>query len=166
MFKVSPVAAIWLAWFFVASNVVVTKFATPFAASALYMLVSCVAASLLFTPYLLKTGGFKVLFKKGVWLQCLLMATFGTALPFTISLLALHYTTPGNAAILQQSELFYSLLFACLFLREFPSRQQLAGSALIVLGVLVILLKEQYSPRWTGDLLIVEAPGCCRPAPP
>ena len=99
MFKVSPVAAIWLAWFFVASNVVVTKFATPYAASALYMLVSCVAATVLFMPYLLKTGGHKVLFKKGVWQQCLLMATFGTALPMTIFMLALNYTTPTNAAV-------------------------------------------------------------------
>ncbi|MBO5011655.1 MAG: EamA family transporter, partial [Elusimicrobiaceae bacterium] len=85
----------------------------------------------------------------------LFIGTFGTALPFTISLIALHYTTPGNAAILQQSELFYSLLFAAIFLKEFPSKAQLAGSALIVAGVLIILIKEQYTPRWTGDLLIV-----------
>ena len=76
-------------------------------------------------------------------------------MPFTISLIALHYTTPGNAAILQQSELLYSLLFAAVFLKEFPTRSQLLGSALIVLGVLFILLKEHYTPRWTGDLLIV-----------
>ena len=83
------------------------------------------------------------------------IGTFGTALPFTIGLIALHYTTPGNAAILQQSELLYSLLFAGFFLKEFPSRAQLAGSALIVLGVLIILVKEHYTPRWSGDLLIV-----------
>ena len=38
MFNVAPVVAIWLAWFFVAANVVGTKFATPYAASTLFML--------------------------------------------------------------------------------------------------------------------------------
>ena len=123
MFKVSPVAAIWLAWLFVASNVVVTKFATPYAASALYMLVSCVAATVLFLPYLLKTGGHKVLFKKGVWQQCLLMATFGTALPMTIFMLALNYTTPTNAAVLNQFEMVYSLIMAYFLLGEKPTGQ-------------------------------------------
>ena len=37
MFNVAPVVAIWLAWFFVAANVVGTKFATPYAASTLFM---------------------------------------------------------------------------------------------------------------------------------
>ena len=139
MFKVSPVAAIWLAWFFVASNVVVTKFATPYAASALYMLVSCVAATVLFMPYLLKTGGHKVLFKKGVWQQCLLMATFGTALPMTIFMLALNYTTPTNAAVLNQFEMVYSLIMAYFLLGEKPTGKQFFGSALIIFGVGILL---------------------------
>lgn len=64
MFKVSPVAAIWLAWLFVASNVVVTKFATPYAASALYMLVSCVAATVLFCRICSKQAGIKHYLKR------------------------------------------------------------------------------------------------------
>ena len=155
MFRVSPVAAIWLAWFFVASNVVVTKFATPFAASALYMLVSCVAASLLFTPFLLKTGGFKVLFKKGVWLQCLLMATFGTALPMTIFMLALNFTTPTNAAVLNQFEMVYSLVMAYFLLGEKPTGKQLFGSLLIILGVGLLLWQAGMSVQLKGDLLIL-----------
>ncbi|MCQ2410907.1 MAG: DMT family transporter, partial [Elusimicrobiaceae bacterium] len=41
------------------------------------------------------------------------------------------------------------------FLREIPNKSQLAGSTLLVAGVLIILLKEPYTPRWIGDLLIV-----------
>lgn len=155
MFKVSPVAAIWLAWFFVASNVVVTKFATPYAASALYMLVSCVAATVLFLPYLLKTGGHKVLFKKGVWQQCLLMATFGTALPMTIFMLALNYTTPTNAAVLNQFEMVYSLIMAYFLLGEKPTGKQFFGSALIIFGVGILLWHTGMSVQLKGDLLIL-----------
>ena len=110
MFNVSPVFAIWLAWFFTAANVVVAKFATPYAASALFMLASCTGATLCFSPYLIKNNGWKQLFKRRVWWQCLLMATFGTALPMTIFMIALNYTTPTNAAILNQFEIVYSLL--------------------------------------------------------
>lgn len=59
MFNVAPVVAIWLAWFFVAANVVGTKFATPYAASTLFMLLSCTVAAVCFIPYLVKTGGGK-----------------------------------------------------------------------------------------------------------
>ncbi|MBR4591590.1 MAG: DMT family transporter, partial [Elusimicrobiaceae bacterium] len=110
---------------------------------------------LYFTPWVTKNKKWPELFAARTRWKFLFIGTFGTALPFTISLIALHYTTAGNAAILQQSELFYSLLIAAIFLGELPSKKQLAGSALIVAGVLIILLKEPYTPRWTGDLLIV-----------
>lgn len=157
MFNVSPVIAVWLAWFFTAANVVVTKFATPFATSALFMLVSCTAASLCFTPYLCKTGGWKRLFARNVWPQCLLMATFGTALPMTIFMIALNYTTPTNAAILNQFELVYSLVLTYFLLGEKPTCKQIGGSVLIILGVGVLLWHAGVSVQLKGDLMIL---GC------
>ena len=151
----NPLAAAWVCWAIVGLSPIAGKFAVGVISPALLVFLGTLLGVLYFAPWITKNRKWGELFAAQTRWKFLFIGTFGTALPFTISLLALHYTTPGNAAILQQSELFYSLLFACIFLREFPSRQQLAGSALIVLGVLIILLKEQYSPRWTGDLLIV-----------
>lgn len=155
MFNVAPVAAIWLAWFFVAANVVGTKFATPYVASTLFMLLSCSVAAVCFVPYLLKTGGWKTLLAKNIWPQCLLMATFGTALPMTFFMLALNYTTPANAAILNQFEIVYSLILAYFLLGEKPTGKQIGGSLLIVLGVGVLLWQSGISVQLKGDLLIL-----------
>ncbi|MCI7044270.1 DMT family transporter [Candidatus Avelusimicrobium faecicola] len=155
MFNVAPVVAIWLAWFFVAANVVGTKFATPYAASTLFMLLSCTVAAVCFIPYLVKTGGWKTLLAKKVWPQCLLMATFGTALPMTFFMLALNYTTPANAAILNQFEMVYSLILAYFLLGEKPTGKQIGGSLLIVLGVGVLLWQTGISVQLKGDLLIL-----------
>lgn len=151
----TPLLSAWICWAIVGLSPIAGKYAAGVISPALLVFLGTLIGVLYFTPWITKNHKWGELFSRETCWKFLFIGTFGTALPFTISLIALHYTTPGNAAILQQSELLYSLLFAGIFLKEFPSRQQLLGSALIVLGVLIILLKEQYTPRWTGDLLIV-----------
>lgn len=151
----SPLAAAWVCWAIVGLSPVAGKYAVGVISPALLVFLGTLIGVFYFTPWITKNHKWGELLARETRWKFLFIGTFGTALPFTISLIALHYTTPGNAAILQQSELFYSLLFAVIFLKEIPGKAQLAGSALIVAGVLVILLKEQYTPRWTGDLLIV-----------
>ncbi len=151
----TPLLAAWVCWAIVGLSPVAGKFSVGVISPALLVFLGTLLGVLYFTPWITKHHKWGELFARETCWKFLFIGTFGTALPFTVSLIALHYTTPGNAAILQQSELLYSLLFAGLFLKEFPSRQQLLGSACIVGGVLIILLKEQYTPRWTGDLLIV-----------
>ena len=151
----SPLASAWVCWAIVGLSPVAGKYAVGVISPALLVFLGTLTGVLYFTPWITKNKKWGELLAPETRLKFLFIGTFGTALPFTISLIALHYTTAGNAAILQQSELFYSLLFAAVFLKEFPSKAQLAGSALIVAGVLIILIKEQYTPRWTGDLLIV-----------
>lgn len=153
--KYSPLAAAWICWAIVGLSPIMGKYAVGVISPVLLVFLGTLIGILYFTPWVTHNKKWGELLSKNTCWKFLFIGTFGTALPFTISLIALHYTTPGNAAILQQSELFYSLLFAILFLREFPSKSQLAGCALIIVGVLIILLKEQYTPRWTGDLLIV-----------
>lgn len=151
----SPLLAAWICWAIVGLSPVAGKFAVGVISPALLVFLGTLIGVLYFTPWIHKNQKWgELLAPKTRW-KFLFIGTFGTALPFTISLIALHYTTPGNAAILQQSELFYSLLIAAVFLREIPSKNQLAGCVLIVAGVLIILLKGHYTPRWTGDLLIV-----------
>lgn len=151
----SPLTAAWVCWAIVGFSPVAGKFAAGIISPALLVLFGTLLGVLYFAPWVSKNHQWGELLAPQYRWKFLFIGTFGTALPFTISLIALHYTTPGNAAILQQSELFYSLLIAAVFLREIPTKSQLAASTLIVAGVLVILLKEPYTPRWAGDLLIV-----------
>ncbi len=151
----SALSAAWICWAIVGLSPIMGKYAAGLISPAVLVFWGTVLGVLYFAPWITKHHKWGELFARNTLGKFLFIGTFGTALPFTVFLIALHYTTPGNAAILQQSELIYSLIFAAIFLREFPSRGQLGGSALIVLGVLIILLKEQYTPRWTGDLLIV-----------
>ncbi len=151
----SALSAAWICWALVGLSPIMGKYAAGLISPAVLVFLGTLLGVLYFTPWVTKNYKWGELFSRQTLGKFLFIGTFGTALPFTVLLIALHYTTPGNAAILQQSELIYSLIFAAIFLREFPSKGQLGGSALIVLGVLIILLKEQYTPRWMGDLLIV-----------
>lgn len=151
----SALTAAWICWAIVGLSPIMGKYAAGLISPAVLVFLGTLLGMLYFTPWITKNRKWGELLAPQTRWKFLFIGTFGTALPFTVFLIALHYTTPGNAAILQQSELLYSLLFAVLFLKEFPGRGQLCGSALIVLGVLIILVKEQYTPRWTGDLLIV-----------
>ena len=151
----SPLTAAWICWAIVGFSPVAGKLAVGLISPVLLVFFGTLIGVLYFTPWITKNHKWGELLAKETRGKFLFIGTFGTALPFTVSLIALHYTTPGNAAILQQSELFYSLLIAAIFLREIPTKKQLAACALIVTGVLIILLKGKYTPRWTGDLLIV-----------
>lgn len=151
----SALSAAWICWALVGLSPIMGKYAVGLISPAVLVFLGTLLGVLYFTPWITFNHKWRELFARETIGKFLFIGTFGTALPFTVFLIALHYTTPGNAAILQQSELIYSLIFAAIFLREYPSKGQLGGSALIVLGVLIILLKEQYTPRWTGDLMIV-----------
>ena len=58
------------------------------------------------------------------------MGTFGTALPMTMFMIALKYTTPVNASIANQVEMIYSLVLAAILLKERPTLKQIGGSVL------------------------------------
>lgn len=153
----SPLLAAWICWAIVGLSPIMGKYSVPVISPTLLVFLGTILGVLYFTPWISQNKKWGELFSRHTFGKFLFIGTFGTALPFTVFLVALHYTTPGNAAILQQSELIYSLLFAILFLKEFPGKNQLLGSALILIGVAIILLTEHYTPRWRGDLLIVSS---------
>ena len=150
-----PLLAAWICWAIVGASPIAGKYAVGVISPALLVFFGTLIGVFYFTPWVTKNHKWGELFdKKNIW-KFLFIGSFGTSFFFTICLIALHYTTPANAAIFQQSELLYSLLFASLFLREYPSKEQISGSALILLGVMIILVKERYTPHLTGDLLIL-----------
>ena len=151
MFNIAPVIAIWIAWFATAANLVISKAAVPYVTSALFILLACAVASVCFLPYIQKTNGWRILLDKKVWPQCLAMGTFGTALPMTIFMIALNYTTPVNGAILNQFEIIYSLILSAILLKERPTISQIGGSLLILLGVGLLLWQAGTTVRGSAD---------------
>lgn len=157
MFNILPIYAIWIAWFATAVNVVISKLAVPFVTSALFIFLSCAIAVICFRISLGKNGEWQKLFRKDVWPKALGMGTFGTALPMTIFMVALNYTTPVNASIANQFEIIYSLILSAILLKERPTLKQIGGSVLILLGVGLIILEGGTSIQIKGDLMVI---GC------
>lgn len=155
MFNILPVYAIWLAWLATSINVVISKLAVPYATSALFLFGTCALAALCFRIYFGNSGEWEKLFRKDVWPKALGMGTFGTALPMTLFMIALKYTTPVNSAIANQVEMIYSLVLSAIILKERPTLKQIGGSMLILLGVVMILLEGGTSIQAKGDLIVI-----------
>lgn len=151
----NPLLAAWLCWAVIGFSSVVGKYAADVISPALLVFLGCLAALALMSPWLSRNRQWGVLFAREYRRSWWIIGTLGTAVPFTMLLWALHYTTPGNAAILQQTELIYSLLFSAVFLKEKISFKQLLACLLIVGGAVLILLKEKYRAHWVGDLMII-----------
>lgn len=155
MFNILPVYAIWLAWTATSINVVISKLAVPYATASLFLFLTCAFAALCFRIYFGASGEWKNLFRKDVWPKALGMGTFGTALPMTMFMLALKYTTPVNASIANQVEMIYSLVLSAILLKERPTLKQIGGSVLILMGVIMIVLEGGTSIQAKGDLMVI-----------
>ncbi|MBP5429538.1 MAG: DMT family transporter [Elusimicrobiaceae bacterium] len=157
MFKILPVYAVWLAWLATSINVVISKLAVPYVTSALFLFFACLIATLCFRIYFGNNDEWEKLFRKDVWPLALGMGTVGTALPMTIFMVALNYTSPVNAAIANQFEIIYSLILSAIILKERPTLKQIGGSMLILLGVGMIVLEGGTTLQAKGDLMVI---GC------
>ena len=155
--KKLPSIAIWIDTLITAVNMVVAAYAVKYASSVLFLLFASLGATLCFVPHIIRIHAWNRVFdRKYIW-RYLGIGTLGTALPMSIMIFALKFTTPTNASILNQFEIIYSLLLAWIILREIPSWRQLGGSALIIGGVTMLLWQAGFTPQLKGDLMII---GC------
>ncbi|MBR4591591.1 MAG: DMT family transporter [Elusimicrobiaceae bacterium] len=154
MAKLSPLVAIWISCFCTAINVVISKLATPYVTSALFLFGACFTACLCLT-FVIGTDGWKRILQKDVRWKGLGMGTFGTALTMTVFMVALNYTTPVNSAIDNQFEIIYSLILSTLILKERPTFRQIFGSLLVLVGVILIVLKGSSYVQAKGDFMIL-----------
>ncbi|MGB2578869.1 drug/metabolite transporter (DMT)-like permease [Elusimicrobium simillimum] len=154
----SPIAALWTNWFATGLWPIAGGEGGKLMTPVLMVFLSCLFAMLYYGPAFTKQKLWGKLFDRKLWPYLLVVGLFGTALPFTTMFIALQYTTPANAAILNQVEILYSLILAFIFLREKPTLGQLGGSLLVVAGVVIILFNEQFSPRWKGDIIVLLTP--------
>ncbi|MBO4707348.1 MAG: EamA family transporter [Elusimicrobiaceae bacterium] len=110
---------------------------------------------LYFLPYLIKNKEFTTLFNKNNFIPFLVIANFGSALPFCCLLYALNFTTPANTAILNQFELLYSFIFSIIFLKEKVTFKQILASLLIVLGGVILMSGSFKNINLKGDLIVI-----------
>lgn len=153
----SPVQALWASLFITAFYPIAGKSAVGLISPSMLLFLGAFICFLLFLPYLVKTNQLRELFNPKMVKSLMAIGLFNTALPFLCMFIALLYTTPSNAAILNQTELLYSLVLAWLFLGEKPSKKQLFGSALLLTGVIIILLQNRFSPKWRGDIIVLSS---------
>lgn len=155
MIKLLPVQALWASLIITAMYPVVGKLAVGGISPSVLLLCGTALAVLFYTPMMTREKLWPVFFQKKMLGKFAIIGFFGTAMPFLLILTALKYTTPSNMAILNQTEVVYSLLLTALFLRERPTRNQLIGTAMVISGVIIILLNESFSIRWKGDLIVI-----------
>ena len=156
--KLTPLGAIWV-------NVCITSFVPVFGFLAagrispvLFAFLGSALGFAAFVPWTLKKGFMREYFKPGLWPSLLGIGFFGSALPIVGLVVALKYTTPANAAIIGQVEAIYSIILTRIFLREKIGARQLAGTALVLAGTMLIVFKERFTFRWTGDLIVMAVP--------
>jgi drug/metabolite transporter (DMT)-like permease len=155
MDKTPPLQALWISVLVTGAYPVAGKFAAGIISPSLLLLCSTAAAVLFWAPWVSKNKMWGAFFRRDTFLPFCMIGLMGTALPFLLIFIALQYTTPANAAILNQTEAVYSLLLTAVFLRERPTPKQLLGTALVIGGVSVILLGGKFSPQWKGDVIVL-----------
>lgn len=153
----SPLQALWVSLFITAFYPIVGKSAKGFVSPSMLVFCGALLCFLICLPWLIKTKQLKELFAPRMVKSLIAIGLFNTALPFLCIFIALLYTTPSNAAILNQTELIYSLILTWIFLGERPSKKQLIGSALLLGGVIIVLLQNRFSPKWRGDIIVLSS---------
>jgi drug/metabolite transporter (DMT)-like permease len=66
--------------------------------------------------------------------------TLGTLIAMTFWIAGFKYTSTSTAAVINQTNVFFVILFAAIFLRERPTPRKLAGATLGFLGVVLVAL--------------------------
>ena len=153
----SPVQALWASLFITAFYPIAGKMAKGFVSPGILLFLSSVICFCVFVPWLIRTKQLKELFKPQNAKGLMAIGLFNTALPFLCAFIALLWTTPSNAAVLNQTELIYSLVLSWIFLGEKPNKKQLIGTALLLTGVIIILMQNRFTPKWRGDIIVLSS---------
>jgi drug/metabolite transporter (DMT)-like permease len=95
------------------------------------------------------------------WVDLLLLASAGTALPLVCVVVGLPQTSAITGSFLLQLQAPAALIFALVILKEKMSWKQLAGIALLLVGSLLVILRDLGGPieikGGQGDLLVLLA---------
>ena len=117
---------------------------------------STAIAALFFAGVLTYRQKWHELLNRELWKYSVYILFFIGILFYGFYFVGLTYTTAGNAAIISQFEIFTSFVFFNMLRGEHLSRTHMVGSALMILGALIVLGRGFTGPT-IGDLLIFAA---------
>lgn len=152
-----PLAALILDWFLTALWPLVGAEGLRHYSVLPFLWAGLLIGLLAMSPFLAAKGRWRRLVSRETAPALLTMGFFSGAAT-VIYIAALRYTTPVNAVILAQIEVFYSAALAARFLGERPTLKQTLASLLVVAGTALIVARDLHSPRWRGDLMILATP--------
>ncbi|MCK5106029.1 MAG: DMT family transporter [Elusimicrobiales bacterium] len=158
MLNLPPLKSLWLAVIFCAFIPIIAFFAAGGISGALFVFFSSIVGFLIFIPWISKNNLWLKYFRRDLVFKLAGIGFFGGAIPTVLLIWALKYTTPSNVAILGQIEVIYSMFLATIFLKEKIKFKQVMGTILVLAGTLIILSKERFTFRWTGDLIALAIP--------
>ncbi len=99
--------------------------------------------------------------KLASWVDLLLFASIGTALPLVCVIVGLPHTSAITGSFLLQLQTPATLLLALVFLKEHIAWKQLAGIVLLLVGSLLVILRDLHGPfqinGGQGDLFVLIA---------
>ena len=154
--KLSPLTALWLSLSITVFYPIVGKLKTGHISPTALMLIATGITVLCYIPYLTKHKMWKILFDKKLAPRLAGVGLFSSACPFLFVMVALTYTTPTNASIINQTEVLYSLVLTYIFLGERPTGKQIIGTICILTGVIFILMEaNKFNFQMKGDLLLL-----------
>jgi len=95
------------------------------------------------------------------WVDVLLLASIGTALPLVCVIVGLRQTSAITGGFLLQLQAPAALIFALVLLREKMTWKQLAGIALLLAGSVLVILRDLHGPigiqGGQGDVFVLIA---------
>lgn len=116
-------------------------------------------ASILFAGLMVYRGTWREMRDPLLWKYSFFIALFIGVLLYSFYFIGLKYTTPGNAAILLQFQVFTSFLFFNV-LRKEPITVQYKIGAVLMVGGAVIILGREWNGINLGDLLVLVGTLC------
>lgn len=104
-------------------------------------------------------------FHRGDWRFVLFLATVGGVLAPILYFVGIQRTTAGNAALLQNGEPLFTVVFAYLLLKERVNAREWVLIAVVVLGAMIVATNLEFTPAafagfWLGNALLIGASAC------
>ena len=133
-------------------GVVLAKLVTQVLNSFLVAFLALAVGGLLIAMYLLaRRKALLPQFSRTAWLDMLLLAFFGTALPLLLVIAGFARTSAVVAGVLLQVQGPAGVFFAMLWLREQLTWGQAAGTALLLIGGVLVVLQGGQALTWRGS---------------
>ncbi len=156
--SIEGLACLWMAWIINAAWPIWGRIGVSRMSTTLFLEISLWISFAFLLPALLREGRFRSILSREYRSRLFTMAALSSGLASLLYIGALVYTTPADAAIVAQLEILYSALLSRWMLREKITPPQMAASALILSGTLLIMGNGFQSGHWKGDLMIALSP--------